>query len=129
VLDTQPAPPASRGSQRSVRPTGVERTVSGDELIVSKTDPRGVITTRTTSSSACPVTGRTRSSTARNADLGILTGRGGSPGDDEELAVYRAFVRGLTETCEAAARGDLEAAADRHPSSMRQRCSGRCTTR
>ncbi len=31
--------------------------------------------------------------------------------DVEELAVYRAFVRRLTETCEAAARGDLEARA------------------
>jgi PAS domain S-box-containing protein len=41
VLDTQPA---SRGAHRSVRPTGVERTFSGDELIVSKTDPRGIIT-------------------------------------------------------------------------------------
>jgi PAS domain S-box-containing protein len=44
VLDTQPAPQASRGAFRSVRPTGVERTFSPDELIVSKTDPRGVIT-------------------------------------------------------------------------------------
>jgi methyl-accepting chemotaxis protein len=41
--------------------------------------------------------------------MGILTGRGGSRGDAEELAVYRSFVRRLTETCEAAARGDLEA--------------------
>jgi hypothetical protein len=44
VSDTRPAPQASRGSQRSVRPTGIERTFSGDELIVSKTDPRGGIT-------------------------------------------------------------------------------------
>jgi PAS domain S-box-containing protein len=43
VLDTRPAP-ASRGAQRSIRPTGVERTFGADELIVSKTDPRGVIT-------------------------------------------------------------------------------------
>jgi methyl-accepting chemotaxis protein len=41
--------------------------------------------------------------------MGIRTGRGGSRGDAEELAVYRQFVRRLTETCEAAARGDLEA--------------------
>src|ERR687897_472191 len=44
VLDTQPAPQTTRGAHRSVRPTGVERTFSPDELIVSKTDPRGVIT-------------------------------------------------------------------------------------
>jgi len=44
VLDTQPAPRASRGAHRPIRPTGVERTFSADELIVSKTDPRGVIT-------------------------------------------------------------------------------------
>ncbi|SDC18113.1 Methyl-accepting chemotaxis protein (MCP) signalling domain-containing protein [Geodermatophilus telluris] len=31
--------------------------------------------------------------------------------DADELAVHRAFVRRLTETCEAAARGDLEARA------------------
>ena len=31
--------------------------------------------------------------------------------DAQELEVYRAFVRRLTETCEAAARGDLEARA------------------
>ncbi|WP_081788574.1 PAS domain-containing protein [Candidatus Blastococcus massiliensis] len=43
VLDTRPAP-AVRGAQRSIRPTGVERTFDGDELIVSKTDLRGVIT-------------------------------------------------------------------------------------
>jgi methyl-accepting chemotaxis protein len=39
--------------------------------------------------------------------VGLRTSRGG--GDAGELAVYRAFVRQLTETCEAAARGDLEA--------------------
>ena len=39
--DTQ-APP--RGSRAAVRPTGQERHFSADELIVSKTDPRGVIT-------------------------------------------------------------------------------------
>jgi PAS domain S-box-containing protein len=44
VLDTQPAPQSSRGAQRTIRPTGEERTFSADELIVSKTDPRGVIT-------------------------------------------------------------------------------------
>jgi PAS domain S-box-containing protein len=44
VLDTHPAPPAARGSQRGIRPTGVARTFGADELIVSKTDPRGVIT-------------------------------------------------------------------------------------
>jgi PAS domain S-box-containing protein len=45
VLDTQPAPQAgARRAHRSVRPTGVERTFSADELIVSKTDSRGVIT-------------------------------------------------------------------------------------
>jgi hypothetical protein len=30
--------------QRTVQPTGQERTFGADELIVSKTDPRGVIT-------------------------------------------------------------------------------------
>ena len=40
------------------------------------------------------------------ASLG-RTARHGS--DAEELAIYRAFVRQLTRTCEAAARGDLEA--------------------
>jgi PAS domain S-box-containing protein len=44
VLDLQPAPSGARGAQRTVRPTGEERTFSADELIVSKTDPRGVIT-------------------------------------------------------------------------------------
>jgi PAS domain S-box-containing protein len=41
VLDLQPA---ARGTHRAVRPTGEERTFSADELIVSKTDPRGIIT-------------------------------------------------------------------------------------
>jgi hypothetical protein len=34
---------------------------------------------------------------------------GGRRSDAEELAVYRAFVQQLTRTCQAAARGDLEA--------------------
>jgi PAS domain S-box-containing protein len=36
--------PAPRTGHRVVTPTGQERTFSADELIVSKTDPRGVIT-------------------------------------------------------------------------------------
>ncbi|WP_199583009.1 PAS domain-containing protein [Blastococcus sp. TF02-9] len=40
MLDIRPAP---RGSRPAPRPTGVERTFAPDELIVSKTDPRGVI--------------------------------------------------------------------------------------
>ncbi|WP_206340152.1 PAS domain-containing protein [Blastococcus litoris] len=44
MLDTRPAPQPARGAHRTLRPTGVERTFSADELIVSKTDPRGVIT-------------------------------------------------------------------------------------
>jgi methyl-accepting chemotaxis protein len=40
------------------------------------------------------------------ASLGRAAGHGG---DAEELAVYRAFVRQLTATCQAAGRGDLEA--------------------
>ncbi|RBY97055.1 aerotaxis receptor Aer [Blastococcus sp. TF02-8] len=44
MLDTRPAPPAPRGSRAAVRPTGRERSFSPDELIVSKTDPRGIIT-------------------------------------------------------------------------------------
>jgi PAS domain S-box-containing protein len=36
--------PATRTEHRVVRPTGQERTFSNDELIVSKTDRRGVIT-------------------------------------------------------------------------------------
>jgi hypothetical protein len=39
--------------------------------------------------------------------MGFRSSRGLSSND--ELAVYRDFVRRLTETCEAAARGDLEA--------------------
>ena len=35
--------------------------------------------------------------------------RPGSPGPEQELAVYRAFVRQLTAACESAATGDLEA--------------------
>jgi PAS domain S-box-containing protein len=42
VLDTRPQ--TTRAATRTVVPTGVERTFSADELIVSKTDPRGVIT-------------------------------------------------------------------------------------
>ena len=41
---TQTAPPPSRVPRGSVRPTGHERTFSRDELIVSKTDLKGVIT-------------------------------------------------------------------------------------
>lgn len=41
MLDTRPA---ARGARSVPRPTGVERTFAADELIVSKTDPRGVIT-------------------------------------------------------------------------------------
>jgi methyl-accepting chemotaxis protein len=41
--------------------------------------------------------------------MGIRGARRGSRGEADELAVYREFVRRLTETCEAAARGDLEA--------------------
>jgi PAS domain-containing protein len=44
VLDTRPAPRDLRGAHRTVQPTGEERTFGADELIVSKTDPRGVIT-------------------------------------------------------------------------------------
>jgi PAS domain S-box-containing protein len=43
LLDTRPAPQA-RHAHRTPRPTGVERTFAADELIVSKTDARGVIT-------------------------------------------------------------------------------------
>jgi PAS domain S-box-containing protein len=43
VLDVQ-SPPAARGAHRSITPTGVERSFGADELIVSKTDTRGVIT-------------------------------------------------------------------------------------
>src|SRR4051812_50123367 len=41
--------------------------------------------------------------------MGIRGARRGSRSEADELAVYREFVRQLTETCEAAARGDLEA--------------------
>ena len=44
MLDTQPVQEAIRGTRRAIRPTGEERTFGADELIVSKTDPRGVIT-------------------------------------------------------------------------------------
>jgi hypothetical protein len=44
VLQTRPAPRAARPSRTGIQPTGVERTFSPDELIVSKTDLRGVIT-------------------------------------------------------------------------------------
>ncbi len=43
MLDTHPRT-AARGARTAVRPTGEERTFAADELIVSKTDPRGVIT-------------------------------------------------------------------------------------
>ncbi|MCF6509218.1 PAS domain-containing protein [Blastococcus sp. MG754426] len=44
MLDTRPAAPAPRGSRAAVRPTGRERPFAADELIVSKTDLRGIIT-------------------------------------------------------------------------------------
>ncbi|MGY1721454.1 PAS domain-containing protein [Blastococcus sp. SYSU DS0533] len=44
MLDTRPAPAAPRGTRDAIRPTGRERSFSADELIVSKTDLRGVIT-------------------------------------------------------------------------------------
>lgn len=44
MLDVQLPSSAARGARRTVRPTGQERTFSADELIVSKTDHRGVIT-------------------------------------------------------------------------------------
>jgi PAS domain S-box-containing protein len=43
MLDLQPAPGRTR-TERAAAPTGQERSFSPDELIVSKTDPRGVIT-------------------------------------------------------------------------------------
>lgn len=43
MLDTHPRT-AVRAARTAVRPTGEERTFAADELIVSKTDPRGVIT-------------------------------------------------------------------------------------
>lgn len=44
MLSTQPALQTPRGAHRDIRPTGRERTFAVDELIVSKTDPRGIIT-------------------------------------------------------------------------------------
>jgi PAS domain S-box-containing protein len=44
LLDTQVTRPAPRGAGRGIRPTGAERTFRPDELIVSKTDQRGIIT-------------------------------------------------------------------------------------
>jgi PAS domain-containing protein len=44
VLGTRPAVQAPGGAHRAIRPTGEEQTFATDELIVSKTDPRGVIT-------------------------------------------------------------------------------------
>ena len=44
MLDTRPAPRGTRAAHDAVRPTGRERGFGADELIVSKTDPRGVIT-------------------------------------------------------------------------------------
>ena len=44
MLHTRPGTAPPRGSRPTVRPTGEERTFPADELIVSKTDLRGVIT-------------------------------------------------------------------------------------
>jgi PAS domain S-box-containing protein len=44
MVTTWPAPPGTRPGRQAARPTGIERTFSPDELIVSKTDNRGVIT-------------------------------------------------------------------------------------
>ena len=44
MLDTLAARGPARPARRSTAPTGHERTFGADELIVSKTDPRGVIT-------------------------------------------------------------------------------------
>jgi PAS domain S-box-containing protein len=44
VVQTRPAPTRERALRRAARPTGVQRTFADDELIVSKTDTRGVIT-------------------------------------------------------------------------------------
>jgi methyl-accepting chemotaxis protein len=41
--------------------------------------------------------------------VAVRRSRAADRSEAEELAAYRAFVRRLTETCEAAARGDLEA--------------------
>ncbi|MFL6065946.1 MAG: PAS domain-containing protein [Friedmanniella sp.] len=43
MLDVRPDAAPERAALRQVRPTGEERTFSPEELIVSKTDPRGVI--------------------------------------------------------------------------------------
>ena len=43
MLDVE-LPSAARGAHRSITPTGEERSFGADELIVSKTDTRGVIT-------------------------------------------------------------------------------------
>ena len=43
MLDLRPAAAPDRTALRRVRPTGEERSFASDELIVSKTDPRGVI--------------------------------------------------------------------------------------
>ncbi len=44
MLDTRPRTAAPRTRRAAVRPTGEERSFPADELIVSKTDLRGVIT-------------------------------------------------------------------------------------
>ena len=44
MLDTRPRTAEPRSGRRTARPTGEERSFSAEELIVSKTDPRGVIT-------------------------------------------------------------------------------------
>jgi PAS domain S-box-containing protein len=44
VLDLRLHPAPERAALRRIQPTGEERTFAADELIVSKTDPRGVIT-------------------------------------------------------------------------------------
>ncbi len=44
MLDTRPRTTAARTDRPAVRPTGEERSFAPGELIVSKTDPRGVIT-------------------------------------------------------------------------------------
>lgn len=44
MLDTRPRTAAPRSGRAAVRPTGEERSFPADELIVSKTDPRGLIT-------------------------------------------------------------------------------------
>jgi PAS domain S-box-containing protein len=44
VVQQTLTPDRARPGQRNITPTGQERTFRADELIVSKTDPRGVIT-------------------------------------------------------------------------------------